>query len=176
MRPIARLWYTWVQTLYHLDINYKCLGDNEIDIWPKLVQLFLSSPLRYLPSLFDLLSLYLSFHHLISSAGGKSIWIYKFKRDVPMRFTQMPIAAARDGDTEAMVEAIQKLVQAGVDVLRPADSHYQLKVNAATSNYPARGTIFIDGQATALDQRGLRAIFNYLELPAILDSVSISDH
>ena len=93
-----------------------------------------------------------------------------------MRFTQMPIAAARDGDTEAMVEAIQKLVQAGVDVRRPANSPYQLKVNAATSYYPARGTIFIDGQATALDQRGLRAIFDYLELPAILDPVSISDH
>ena len=90
-----------------------------------------------------------------------------------MRYTKMPIAAEREGDSPAMAEAIRRLIEAGIDVRRPGNNSHQLKVNSSTSYYPARGTIFIDGEPAALEQRGLCAVLNYLEAPTFIDSVSI---
>ena len=78
----------------------------------------------------------------------------------------MPIAAEREGDSPAMAEALRRLIEAGIDVRRPINHKHQLKVNSSTSYYPARGTIFIDDEPAALEQRGLCALLEYLEAPA----------
>ncbi len=74
----------------------------------------------------------------------------------------LPKAAPRAGDHPAMIKAIEALLQAGVDVRRPANAESQLKVDETTSYYPGRGTIFVDGDKGALPKRGLDALFAHL--------------
>ena len=79
-----------------------------------------------------------------------------------MKYYQLPIAIGRAGDGPAMTDAIHALMLAGIDVRRPDKTPYQLKVTETISYYPAKGTIFIDGTAGALPQRGLQALLTLL--------------
>ena len=80
-----------------------------------------------------------------------------------MKYKNMPAAEPRKGDCKAMVEAIHSLLAKGVDVRRPPNSAYQLKVSDDLSFYPAKKTIFRDCDAAALPERGLEALVNLLE-------------
>lgn len=79
-----------------------------------------------------------------------------------MKYYQLPIATDRTDDDPAMADAIRALMLAGIDVRRPDRTPYQLKVSETISYYPAKGTIFIDGTAGALPQRGLQALLTLL--------------
>ena len=79
-----------------------------------------------------------------------------------MKYYQLPIASGRAGDDQAMTDAIRALMLAGIDVRRPDKTPYQLKVTETISYYPAKGTIFVDGTAGALPQRGLQALLSLL--------------
>ena len=79
-----------------------------------------------------------------------------------MKYYQLPIAIGREDDDPAMSEAIRALMLAGIDVRRPDKTPYQLKVTQSINFYPAKGTIFIDGTAGALPQRGLQALLTLL--------------
>ena len=79
-----------------------------------------------------------------------------------MKYYQLPVAVERADDDPAMTDAIRALLIAGIDVRRPDKTSYQLKVSETISYYPAKGTIYIDGTAAALPQRGLEAILTLL--------------
>lgn len=75
-----------------------------------------------------------------------------------MKFHKMPKAEARPNDTPAMCEAIDLLIEKGIDVRRPANNDYQLKLDWQTSYYPGKGSLFIDGEQQARPERGLQAL------------------
>ena len=79
-----------------------------------------------------------------------------------MNYYQLPVAVERADDDPVMTDAIRALMIAGIDVRRPDKTSYQLKVSETISYYPAKGTIYIDGTAGALPQRGLEAILTLL--------------
>lgn len=85
------------------------------------------------------------------------------KAGLRMRYAQMPPAEARLGDDPKMIEAIGLLAAAGVDVRRPPNSSYQLKVSPLVSYYPGRETIVVDGEPSALRQRGFAALIAFLD-------------
>jgi hypothetical protein len=60
-----------------------------------------------------------------------------------------------------MREAIERLLEAGVDVRRPPDQGYQLKVTPRLSYYPHTGRIVFDGEP-ALEERGIEALLKLL--------------
>jgi hypothetical protein len=79
-----------------------------------------------------------------------------------MKFDQLPKAEIRATDTAAMREAIAFLTAQGVDVRRPSKSAYQLKLDATTSFYPGKGTLFIDGDQCAWPETGEAALKKWL--------------
>ena len=79
-----------------------------------------------------------------------------------MKYHQLPTAIERADDAPAMAAAIHALTLAGIDVRRPNNTPYQLKVTETISYYPVKGTIFIDGAVGALPQRGLQALLALL--------------
>ncbi len=79
-----------------------------------------------------------------------------------MKFEKLPEAEPRDGDSAAMLQAIEALKERGFDVRRPRGSAYQLKVAADLSYYPDKGTIFRDGAREAMPQRGLASLVQIL--------------
>lgn len=83
-----------------------------------------------------------------------------------MSFRKLPQAEIRDEDGTAMVEAIEQLRAAGVDVRRPLGNAHQLKVNETTSYYPSRQSIYIDGETGLRPERGLAALFALLGICA----------
>ena len=58
-----------------------------------------------------------------------------------MSFTKLPRAEVREGDSPAMVQAIEYLQSAGVNVRRPHGNSHQLKVNSSISYYSQRPTL-----------------------------------
>lgn len=74
----------------------------------------------------------------------------------------MPPAEARPGDDPKVIEAIEVLAAAGIDVRRPPKSNHQLKVSPTVSYYPGRETIVVDGEPAARAQRGLAAVIAFL--------------
>ena len=86
----------------------------------------------------------------------------KISQEKKMKYYQLPKAIEQADDAPAMADAIRALKLAGIDVRRPNNTPYQLKVTATISYYPVRGTIFIDGAVGALPQRGLQALLALL--------------
>ncbi|GGJ36153.1 hypothetical protein CDQ92_10700 [Sphingopyxis bauzanensis] len=85
-----------------------------------------------------------------------------------MRFQKMPKAEARPNDTPAMREAIDLLIEKGIDVRRPANSDHQLKLDGQTSYFPTKGTLYIDGEQQARPERGLQALEKWIAQHAAL--------
>ncbi|WP_164117362.1 hypothetical protein [Sphingorhabdus sp. Alg239-R122] len=79
-----------------------------------------------------------------------------------MKFEKLPQAAVRSGDCRKMVEAIHRLDELQVDVRRPAQSPYQLKVAEEISFFPRKGTIHIDGETAKREETGLEALIELL--------------
>ena len=75
-----------------------------------------------------------------------------------MKFHNLPKAEVRDSDCASMRDAIAFLLEFGVDVRRPANSNFQLKLDERTSYYPGKGTIFVDGEPQARPERGRAAL------------------
>ncbi len=75
----------------------------------------------------------------------------------------MPLAEVRSTDDLAMIEAIEALTKAGIEVRRPPNNAHQLKVSPSLSYYPGRETIVADGEPSARPQRGLAALLTYLD-------------
>lgn len=78
------------------------------------------------------------------------------------KFEKMPYAEFRPGDSPEMLRALSALEEANVDIRRPENNPYQLKVSPTVSFYPSRGTIYVDGEPAPLAGRGLEALLNYL--------------
>lgn len=79
-----------------------------------------------------------------------------------MSFRKMPRADVREGDNPAMVQAIEYLNAAGVEVRRPHGNAHQLKVSATISYYPSRQSIYIDGETGTRPERGLAALLDLI--------------
>jgi hypothetical protein len=78
-----------------------------------------------------------------------------------MKYARMKRAEPRKDD-ECVVEAITTLLNAGVDVRRPLDKGFQLKVAPTLSYYPHHGRIVFDGEP-ALEERGLDELLKLLD-------------
>lgn len=74
------------------------------------------------------------------------------------KFQKLPTAEVRKGDHPKMIEAIQRLKREKIDVRRPLNANFQLKVAEEISFYPGKGTIFVDGTDGAHERRGLEAV------------------
>jgi hypothetical protein len=74
----------------------------------------------------------------------------------------MPHASPRPGDTPIFLEALDKLLLAGADARRPVANNDQIKVTANLSYYPAKGTIYRDGDRRPMPIRGVDALIDHL--------------
>ena len=80
----------------------------------------------------------------------------------------MKTAEARLNDTPEMIEAITVLTSAGVDVRRPPDHGFQLKVSPELSYYPTTKRIVFDGKP-AEEEKGLDTLIKLLRTKNIID-------
>jgi hypothetical protein len=79
-----------------------------------------------------------------------------------MKYVRMKRAEARKGDDPCVIDAIQALLNADVDVRRPPDKGFHLKVTPSLSYYPHTGRIVFDGEP-ALEERGVEALLKLLD-------------
>lgn len=79
-----------------------------------------------------------------------------------MKFEKMAAATVRVGDASAMRMAIEWLDDAGIEVRRPANNNYQLKLAPTINYYPTKQTLMVDGGSSSQPGVTLEKLVDFL--------------